>query len=102
MPRLGELRQAAPGRTQTRVRVVPELGHQRVVLEHGLDDPALDPSAAAVDQSKFAKTGFVCGPEVLLDHGGDIARGERVEIELRLDRNSMGHQASRTPRQQSS
>jgi hypothetical protein len=36
-------------------RVVPELGDERVALQHGLDDAALDASASAVHETKRAK-----------------------------------------------
>jgi hypothetical protein len=39
--------QATAGRTQMRLRVVPELDYQRVALQRSLDDPALDTLATA-------------------------------------------------------
>ena len=56
-----------------------------------LDDPALDAFAAPVDEPDFTETGFVRGADVLLDHGGDIARSKGVQIELRFDGDAVGH-----------
>ena len=69
------------------IGVVPELGDQRMLLERRLHDAALHAAAAAVDEAQLAQAGFVRGADVLLDDGRDVARGEGVEIELRLDGN---------------
>ena len=64
--------------------VVPELGDQRMLLEHGLHDRALRAAAASVNQAKLPQAGLVRGAHVLVDHGRDVAWGESVEIELRF------------------
>ena len=64
-----------------RFRRVPELHHERVVLEGLLDDAALDAFAATVNQPDLAQTCFVRRGDVLGDDRGDVARREGVEVE---------------------
>ena len=73
-----------------RVGRIDEAGDERMLFEHRLDDPALDALAAAVNQSNLAQTRLVRGAYVFLDHGRDIARRERVQVERSIDRNLMG------------
>ena len=64
-----------------RFRRVVEALDERVPLERGLDDAALDAVAAAVNQSDLAQAGLVRGGDVLLDDRLDVARVEGVEVE---------------------
>jgi hypothetical protein len=77
-----------------RVLVVPELNDLLVPIERGLDDAPLDAAAASVHQTDLAQTGRRRGVDVLGDNRGNVARGERVEIDLAFDRNAhriIGH-----------
>ena len=73
---------------------VPELLDERMVLERLLNDAALNALAAAVNQPDLTKTSFVCRRDVLLDHRGDVARRERVQVELVFDGDAVGHGAT--------
>ena len=64
-----------------RRRIVEKLHYQRVPLEHSLDDAALHPHAASMDQPDLAESGGVRFVEVLCDNRRDISRGEGVEVE---------------------
>jgi hypothetical protein len=72
-----------------RVRVVPELADERVSFEGRLDNRALDAATAAMDQTHFAKPCIVSGADVFLDDGRNVARAERVQVQLGLDRNAV-------------
>lgn len=67
-------------------RIVGKFQHQRVPVEYLLDDAALHPAAATVDDSHFDEPGGVCLIDVLFDYGRDVSRGERVQVEGALDR----------------
>jgi hypothetical protein len=54
-----------------------------------LDDGALDPFAAAVNQPHFPKTSVVRRSHVFLDHRRDVPRLEGVKVQGILDRNAM-------------
>src|SRR4029453_4520692 len=73
-------------RAQVRRWIVPEFGDPRVPLEHRLNDAALNASPATVNQPHFAQTGLSRGVDVVGDDARDIARRERVQIELGFDR----------------
>jgi hypothetical protein len=73
---------------------VPELGNQRMPFEHLLHDASLDPFSAAVNQAHFPQSGLVRGADVLFDHGRNITRGERVQVESIFDWNAVGHRLS--------
>ena len=79
--RLGSVAEASDGRAQVRFRRIPELDDERVPLESILDDAALDPAAAAVDQADLTKARVVRCTDVLLDDRRDVARREGVEVE---------------------
>jgi hypothetical protein len=74
-----------------RVGVVPELSDERVAIEGSLHDAPLDAAAPPVHETHFSKTSLVRGADVFLDHGRDVTRAERVEIELGLDRDEVCH-----------
>lgn len=57
-------------------------------LERRLDDPPLHAASASVDDANLGQTAGGRGVDVFLHHRSDVARGERVEIELVLDRNA--------------
>ena len=62
-----------------------------MLLERGLDDSALHPPASAVDEPNLAKARRVRCAHVLLDHRRHVPRMKGVEIDLRLDGDSMRH-----------
>jgi len=65
-----------------RVGVVPELDDERMALEEGLHDAALNAAAAAVNQADFRETGLLGGMQVLVDHGRNVRGREGVQVEL--------------------
>ena len=71
-----------------RLRGVPELLDERVAFERLLDDAALDPLAAAVNETYLAEASLVGGADVLFDDRFDVARREGVEVEYAFDRDS--------------
>jgi len=71
---------------QVGVGGVVELDDQGVTFERGLHDPALDPFAAAVNEPDLPQACVVRSRHVLLDNRADIARVERVKVQLRLNR----------------
>jgi len=70
--------------------VVEKFHHQRMPLERLLHDAALHAGAAAVNDSHLAQTRSVCLGDILLDHRGDIARRERMQIDSGFDWNAVG------------
>ena len=70
-----------------RARIVPEFEHARVPLERGLDDPALNAPPAAVHQPHLAESCRSRRLNVFSDHGRDVRRRERVQIDFSLDWN---------------
>ena len=70
---------------------VMELDDQRMLLQHRVDDAALNALAAAVNQPDLAYPRLVCGGEVFGDDRRDVPRSERMQIECALDRDSMRH-----------
>ena len=65
--------------------------------DHGLDDLPLHSDAPTVDQSDFVEPSRERRFEVLVDDGGNVARGERVEIQRIVDRDADGLVYSRGP-----
>jgi hypothetical protein len=82
--------QSTHGRAQVGPRVVPERRDEVVAIEDGLDDAALNASAAAVDESDLGQAPLVCRPHVLVDDRGDVPGCERVKIEFRVDGDDVG------------
>ena len=76
-----EFHQPAHRRAQMRLRRIPELHHQRMLLERGLHDAALHPFASPMNQSHFTQPALVRGADVFVDDRGDVAGSEGVEIE---------------------
>ena len=72
--------------TEVRFRPVPELHDQRMVFEHLLNDAPLDTFAASMNQSHFAKAGFVRRGDVLGNDRCDVARRECMKVERVFDR----------------
>ena len=68
--------------------VVPEFDYVRVAFECRLDDASLDAGAASVDQPHFQQAASCGRSHEFVDDGWDVARGERVEIELAFDGDS--------------
>ena len=81
------------GRSQVSFGGVPEFGDEGMPLERLLNDASLDALAAAVNQPDLTKTSFVRGVDVLLDDRRDVARRERVQVEVVFDRDAVGHHA---------
>ena len=75
------------------LRRVPEGLDQRVIRERLLDDPALDPLAAAMNEADLTEACVVCRIHVLFDDRLDVARREGVKIERAFDRDPVGHEA---------
>jgi hypothetical protein len=67
-------------------RVVPERLDERVLFQDALHDAALHTLAATVHDPQLAQSFRVGRSHVLLDHRGDLPRQERVQVELRADR----------------
>jgi len=79
------LAKAGDRRAQVCLRCVPELHHERVVLEGLLDDPPLNTLATSVNQPHLAQACFVCRGDVFGDNGCDVARRKSVEVERAFD-----------------
>ena len=74
--------------------IVPEFKDSCVPLERCLHDAALDATAAAMNEPDLSKTGGCGGVDVLRDHGRDVPRCKRMEVELAFNRNTnrdVGH-----------
>jgi hypothetical protein len=84
MPRL-QRPESTHGRAQVGPGVVPERRDEVVALEDRLDDATLHASAPAVDESDFGQATSVCRPQIFVDDRRDVARGERVQIEFRVN-----------------
>lgn len=70
-----------------RRRVVPEFDHQRMPIERGLDDAALDPASAAMNDPDAIESCGCCGSDVLVHDGRDVARREGMQVDLAFDGN---------------
>jgi len=68
---------------------IVELDDERMPLEGGLHDAALDAATAPVDETHLAQTRLVSGVHVLFDNGLDVARMERVKIDRVFERKTM-------------
>jgi len=78
---------------EVRALRVPEGFDQGMALERLLDDAALDPFPAAVDESDLAESGRVGRRHVFLDDRRDIAGREGMEVERVFDRDAVDHGA---------
>src|SRR5712691_3481388 len=77
--------------------IVPEFDDAGMLVERSLDDAALYAAAAAMDQADFAKAGGGGRVDVRMHDRWNIAGRERMQIELRFDRDSnrlVSHQPS--------
>ncbi len=61
---------------------------QRMVAQAPLDVGALHALAAAVNQPDFGEAGLTRRVQVFLDHGPDVTRCKRVQIDAVLDGNA--------------
>lgn len=68
-----------------RVVVVPELDDERMAIEQRLDDAALDPAPAAVNEPDLGQPRLARGMQVLVDDRGNVRRLEGVQVELARD-----------------
>jgi hypothetical protein len=69
-----------------RIGVVPELDHKRMPLERGLDDAALHTASAAVNEPHLPQARASRRLQVVTDDRRNVARRERVKVDLRADR----------------
>jgi len=76
-------------RAEVRCHIIPELLDVRVTVEGGLYDPALHAASAPMDEPDVAKPGVRGRCDVFLNDGGNVARGEGVQIELGFDGNAV-------------
>jgi hypothetical protein len=76
-----------------RARIIPELDNEWMCVEHALNDPALNPFTASVDEPDFPKTRLVRGAHVLLHNVGNVTRREGVEVERVFDGDFVHHGA---------
>ena len=77
--------QSADRGAEMRAGVVPEFRDQRMALERRLHNAALHATAASVDQTKLAKTGVMRRADEFFDHGWNVMRRERVQIQFPVD-----------------
>src|SRR4051794_34943950 len=70
------------GCPKVRSGVVPELQHQRVAIEHRLDNPALHAASATVHQADFGQTRRRGGMHVFVDDRRNIARREGMQVDF--------------------
>ena len=80
--------QARDRRAEMGLVIIPEFDDVRVAFKGRLDDAALDAGAASVDQAHFLQAGSRCCGHEFINDGCDVARGERVQIELTFDGDS--------------
>ena len=78
-----------------RIRIVPELDHARVAIERRLHDAALHAAPAAVHHAHLVEAGRRRRVHVVGNHTRNVARRERMEIDLALDRKADGKVVSR-------
>jgi len=62
-------------------RSVGVAGHQRMPGQEGLHDRALRADPPPVNEAHLAEAPGPGGFEILLDHRGDVARREGVQVE---------------------
>ena len=77
--------------------IVPEFDDAGMLVEGSLDDAALYAAAAAMDQADFTEAGGGGRVDVRMHDRWNIAGRERMQIELRFDRDSnrlVSHQPS--------
>ena len=75
-------------------RVVVESDDERMLAQHLLHAGTLDADAAPVHEAHLVQPG-VCGRLDVRGHDiGDVARRERVEIELGSDRHDVSHRTN--------
>jgi len=77
-----------------RVRIVPELDDERMPIECGLHDAALHAASTAVHEANAHESCLRRRLDIFIDDRRDIARRERVQIQLTLDRKAMRHEIS--------
>ena len=68
-----------------RRRIVKKFQHKWVPFERLLDDAALHPQPAAMDESDLAESCRVRFVDVLFDNRRDVRRRKSVEVEGALD-----------------
>ena len=81
--------QCDDGGAEVCARVIVEGADQRMCAQDLVHTGALHADAAAVNEAHQPKSGGVCFLEIGIDHVGNVAWRERMEIELRPDRYDM-------------
>ena len=82
------------GRSQVGFGGIPEFGDEWMPLECLLHDAALNALAAPVNQPDLTQPGLVRRVDVFLHHRRDVARRERMEVEMVFDGDAVGHRAT--------
>ena len=77
-----------------RIVGVVETEDQGMFLERGLHDGSLNTLSAAVNEADLGQSCVVGGVHIFGDDGRNISWMERMEIERRLDWDSVGHEFS--------
>src|SRR5258706_9225544 len=72
------------------VRIVAEFENERMALECGLHDAALDAAAATVNDAHLTKSRGRSGIDVLSHDRRNVAWRKAVKVELGADRNAHG------------
>ena len=77
-------------RAQMGCRIVPEFSDLWMPVERGLDNPALNATAAAVNDTDLPEARDRRRLHVFVHDRCHVLRGERVKIELRFNRDTNG------------
>ena len=70
---------------QVSLRIVPELGDERVLIERSLDQGTLDATSTPVNQPDLAESSLMRGAQILLNYVHDIPRRKGMQVERILD-----------------
>ena len=79
-------------------RVVVEGGDEAVSAQHLVHTCALHADASPVHEAHLAQAERMRFLEIGIDHVGDVAWRERVQIEFRTDRNDVRISQGRSPK----
>ena len=86
----GSVSQDDDGCTEVGGCIIPEFDDTRVAIKGRLHDSALHAATSAVHDTDLAVARVRGGIDVLFHDGGYVTRRERVEVNLRFDRNANG------------
>ena len=73
---------------------IPEFDDERMLLEHLLDDAALNTLAAPVNHSNLTESRLVRCVDVFLHHGCDVTRSKGMQVDLIFDGNAVCHRCA--------